>query len=108
MMKKLALIAALPFSLGLAACDSTPDAADGDVTAVTATDDAMAADTSMVPPGDTAPAGNDVDRMNAKQLDTTAENIEEQTDRIEDTDEHAAEHLEAEAKRLQDARDAKK
>jgi hypothetical protein len=42
--KTLAL-AALPFALGLAACaDSTPDAAaDGDMTAAEATDDAMAA-----------------------------------------------------------------
>ena len=43
-MKKLVLFAALPFALGLAACgDSTPDAADG-----TATDDAMATDTSAL------------------------------------------------------------
>ena len=110
-MKKIALFAALPFALGLAACgDSTPDAADGTATTAadaTMTDDAMATDTSAVGPTDTTPGANATDTMGAKALDTTAENLEEQADKVEPVNEAEADRLEAQAKALQEKRDAK-
>ncbi len=106
-MNKRAILAALPLALGLAACDSTPDANEGDATAATATDDALATDTSIVPPAAANP-GDATGTMTAKQLDTTAENMEEQADRVEPTNEAEADRLEAQAKALQDARDARK
>lgn len=113
-MKKFAILSALPFALTIAACDSTPEAADGDATAATATasDDAMAADTSMVGPTDTTPAANATDGMTQAQqaevADETAENLEERADRVEDTNEAEADRLEAQAKALQKERDAKR
>ena len=109
-MKKLALVADLPFALGLAACgDSTHEVAEGDMTAAEATDDAMATDTSAVGPTDTTPAGSAMtDAQEAEIADETAENLEERADRVEDVNEAEADRLEAEAKRLQEERDAKR
>jgi hypothetical protein len=109
-MNKLTLLAALPFALGVAACDKTPEAADGtatDAAVVAASDDAMAADTSVVGPTDTKPGAAATDTMSAKALDTTAENLEKQADAVEPTNEVEADRLEAQAKALQEKRDAK-
>jgi len=108
-MKKIALIAALPFALALAACgDSTPEAADGDATTAEATDDAMATDTSAVGPTDTTPAGRrETNDETVERLDETAEDLEERADDIESTNEAEADRLEAEAKRLQKERDVR-
>ena len=113
-MKKIALIAALPFALGLAACDSSPDtAADGDATAMDAEGDMTTTDTSVVAPQDTsgtAAAGTGTGETNAQaieRLDETAEDLEERADRIEDTNEAEADRLEARAKTLQNERDAR-
>lgn len=101
-MKKIALIAALPLALSVAACGDPVDetATDVDTTAETG----MEADTADT----TGMDGTDAtmtDEQKAEVLDESAEADEEAADRIEDTDEAAADALEASAKAKQEARD---
>lgn len=116
-MKKIAMAAAFPLALALSACgaDRTDDAAQGDATAATASqDDALATDTSAVGPTDTTPratpAGSATAGLTPEQraevADETAEDLEERADAVEDVNEAEADRLEAEAKRLQRERDA--
>ena len=98
-MKKLALIAALPLSLALAACGGAEED--------TAADDTAMTDEGAMP--ETAPADPMADMTvdeQAEVLDESAESLEERADRVEDVNEAEADRLEAEAEAQQDTRDA--
>lgn len=115
-MKKIAIFAALPVALTLAACGDNVDetAVDTDTMAEdTMADDTMADDTMAddgvatdAPATGTAPDGTPLTTdERAEVLDESAEDLEERADDIEDTNPAEAERLEREAEAQQDQRD---
>ena len=109
-MKKIALIAALPVALTLAACGETggEDTADMGADATAPMDAGTSVEGTETATGTDAMAdgGTMTDEQRAEQLDESAENLEERADRIEDTNEAEADRLEAQAKAQQEQRDA--
>ena len=108
-MKKIAIFAALPLALTIAACGETDgsDTASMEADAVEPMDQGMSNDTAGTA-ADGTMSGTDTmtAEQRAEMLDESAENLEERADRVEDTNEAEADRLEAQAKAQQEQRDA--